>query len=85
MNDRYEFGEVLDLDVDGGKYLTPSADRSIRNLYRLHSVLVHSGSAHGGHYHVFIRPDGRQWVRFDDMKVIEAFSTLDISSLKCEM
>lgn len=50
INDRYEFYEELDLDAGDGKYLSPSADRSTRNLYRLHSVLVHSGGVHGGHY-----------------------------------
>jgi hypothetical protein len=38
----------------------------VRNLYKLHSVLVHSGGVHGGHYYAFIRPDGKQWVKFDD-------------------
>ena len=32
INDRYEFNEVLDLDVEDGKYLADSADRSVRNL-----------------------------------------------------
>ncbi|XP_044946340.1 ubiquitin C-terminal hydrolase 12-like isoform X4 [Hordeum vulgare subsp. vulgare] len=36
INDRYEFPLQLDLDKDDGKYLTPDADRSIRNLYTLH-------------------------------------------------
>ncbi|OEL33203.1 Ubiquitin carboxyl-terminal hydrolase 12, partial [Dichanthelium oligosanthes] len=56
INDRYEFPLQLDLDRDGGKYLAPDADRSTRNLYALHSVLVHSGGVHGGHYYAFIRP-----------------------------
>ncbi|CAJ1967995.1 unnamed protein product [Sphenostylis stenocarpa] len=37
INDRYEFPLQLDLDRDNGKYLSPEADRSIRNLYSLHS------------------------------------------------
>lgn len=40
----------------------------MRNQYRLHSVLVHSGGVHSGHYYAFIRPDGRQWLKFDDDK-----------------
>ncbi|ONM32289.1 Ubiquitin carboxyl-terminal hydrolase 13 [Zea mays] len=36
INDRYEFPLQLDLDRDNGKYLSPDADRSIRNLYTLH-------------------------------------------------
>lgn len=63
INDRYEFPLQLDLDRDDGKYLAPDADRSIRNLYTLHSVLVHSGRVHGGHYYAFIRPTlANQWL-----------------------
>ena len=50
--------------------------RQTRNLYRLYSVLVHSGGVHGGHYYAYIRPnpcvagDGTsEWFRFDDEKV----------------
>ncbi|XP_073352642.1 ubiquitin C-terminal hydrolase 12 isoform X19 [Aegilops tauschii subsp. strangulata] len=70
INDRYEFPLQLDLDRDDGKYLAPDADRSIRNLYTLHSVLVHSGGVHGGHYYAFIRPTlADQWYKFDDERV----------------
>lgn len=69
VNDRYEFPDQLDLDVEDGKYLSPSADRTVRNLYRLHSVLVHSGGVSGGHYYAYIRPSSKQWLRFDDDKV----------------
>ncbi|MCI16946.1 ubiquitin carboxyl-terminal hydrolase 12-like, partial [Trifolium medium] len=37
INDRYEFPLQLDLDRDNGKYLSPDADRNVRNLYTLHS------------------------------------------------
>ncbi|XP_030531793.1 ubiquitin C-terminal hydrolase 12-like isoform X2 [Rhodamnia argentea] len=70
INDRYEFPLQLDLDRDNGKYLSPDADRSVRNLYSLHSVLVHSGGIHGGHYYAFIRPTlSDQWFKFDDERV----------------
>ncbi|KAG2490856.1 hypothetical protein HYH03_010774 [Edaphochlamys debaryana] len=69
INDRYEFYEEIDLDRGDGKYLSPTADRSVRNVYRLHSVLVHSGGVHGGHYYGYIRPDGKQWLKFDDDRV----------------
>ncbi len=71
INDRYEFPEVLDLDAGDGKYLTPDADRSVRNKYLLHSVLVHSGGVNGGHYYAFIRPTlrGDGWFKFDDERV----------------
>ncbi|CAD6229664.1 unnamed protein product [Miscanthus lutarioriparius] len=70
INDRYEFPLQLDLDRDDGKYLSPDADRSVRNLYTLHSVLVHSGGVHGGHYYAFIRPKlSDQWYKFEDERV----------------
>ncbi|KAL0912228.1 hypothetical protein M5K25_018190 [Dendrobium thyrsiflorum] len=70
INDRYEFPLQLDLDRDNGKYLSPDADRSVRNLYTLHSVLVHSGGVHGGHYYAFIRPIiSDHWFKFDDERV----------------
>ncbi|EFJ14291.1 hypothetical protein SELMODRAFT_120631, partial [Selaginella moellendorffii] len=70
INDRYEFPLQLDLDRENGKYLSPDADRGVRNLYSLHSVLVHSGGVHGGHYYAFIRPTlSDQWYKFDDERV----------------
>lgn len=70
INDRYEFPLQLDLDRENGKYLAPGADKSVRNLYTLHSVLVHSGGVHGGHYYAFIRPTlSDQWFKFDDERV----------------
>ncbi|RDX69528.1 Ubiquitin carboxyl-terminal hydrolase 13, partial [Mucuna pruriens] len=70
INDYYEFPLQLDLDRDSGKYLSPEADRSVRNLYTLHSVLVHSGGVHGGHYYAYIRPTlSNQWFKFDDERV----------------
>ncbi|KAH7415376.1 hypothetical protein KP509_14G040100 [Ceratopteris richardii] len=70
INDRYEFPLELDLDRENGKYLSPEADRTVRNLYMLHSVLVHSGGVHGGHYYAFIRPTlSDQWYKFDDERV----------------
>ncbi|XP_057732462.1 ubiquitin C-terminal hydrolase 13-like isoform X2 [Arachis stenosperma] len=70
INDRYEFPLQLDLDREDGKYLSPEADRRVRNLYTLHSVLVHSGGVHGGHYYAYIRPTlSDQWFKFDDERV----------------
>lgn len=40
INDRYEFPLQLDLDRENGKYLSPEANRSIRNLYTLHRYLL---------------------------------------------
>eukprot|EP00271_Cylindrocystis_brebissonii_P022318 TRINITY_DN8549_c0_g1_i1.p1 TRINITY_DN8549_c0_g1~~TRINITY_DN8549_c0_g1_i1.p1 ORF type:complete len:1105 (+),score=260.24 TRINITY_DN8549_c0_g1_i1:215-3529(+) len=75
INDRYEFPLDLDLDREDGKYLSPDANRSVKNKYTLHSVLVHSGGVHGGHYYAFIRPGlGNQWFKFDDERVTKESS-----------
>ncbi|KAI3866555.1 hypothetical protein MKX03_014826, partial [Papaver bracteatum] len=70
INDRYEYPLHLDLDRECRKYLSPDADRSVRNLYTLHAVLVHSGGGNGGHYYAFIRPTlSEQWFKFNDERV----------------
>ncbi|XP_026398323.1 ubiquitin carboxyl-terminal hydrolase 12-like [Papaver somniferum] len=67
INDRYEFPLQFDLDREDHKYLSPDADKSVRNLYTLHAVLVHSGGGHRGHYYSFIRPTvSEQWFKFND-------------------
>lgn len=72
VNDRYEFAEEIDLDREGRKYHSPGSDARVRNAYRLLAVLVHSGGVHGGHYYAYIRPDGQQWLKFDDERVERA-------------
>jgi len=69
INDRFEFPDRVDLS----KYLSKDADKNIKYVYRLHSVLVHSGDLHGGHYCAFIQPklDGK-WFKFDDDRVVPA-------------
>ena len=37
------------------QYLSASADRAVRNTYKLLAVLVHSGGVHGGHYFAYVR------------------------------
>ncbi|KAE9344337.1 Ubiquitin carboxyl-terminal hydrolase 12 [Phytophthora fragariae] len=81
IHDRFEFPKTLVLDefvsnneegeADGGK------DNTSRYTYHLHSVLVHSGDVHGGHYYVFIRPGkhiatSTDWFRFDDDQISRA-------------
>ncbi|XVF19574.1 hypothetical protein REPUB_Repub11eG0122800 [Reevesia pubescens] len=43
INDRYEFPLQLDLDLEDGKYLSPEADKSVRNLYTLHRTHFEEG------------------------------------------
>ena len=73
INDRYEFTETLDLTEicprkDSGAAAGPP------NVYKLHSVMVHSGDVFGGHYYAYIRPKcaGDEWFKFDDDRVSAA-------------
>jgi len=72
INDHYEFPLQLDLGIDDGKYLSPDADRERKNIYTLHSIVVHSGNLHHGHYYTFVRPTlSDRWVKFDDEHVTD--------------
>jgi len=55
------------------QYLSADSDPNVRNLYKLHSVLVHSGGLNGGHYYVYVQPFGEEhaekWYKFDDERV----------------
>lgn len=90
IHDRFEYPKTLVLDdfisnnEDNGVAQTDeekeaAADRAQASprrshVYHLHSVLVHSGDVHGGHYYVFIRPEKdvakcANWYRFDDDQI----------------
>eukprot|EP00964_Phaeocystis_antarctica_P105998 scaffold70963_cov103-Phaeocystis_antarctica.AAC.3 len=70
VNERFEFPTTLDMDREQRSYFTAAADPNVVNVYRLHSVLVHSGGPNGGHYYAFIRPlTSEQWYKFDDERV----------------
>ncbi len=71
VNDRFEFPFKLNIS----KYLAeqgPKMDAQ-DSEYILHSVLVHSGDVHGGHYYAYIRPSDSvqndNWVKFNDEHV----------------
>ena len=58
LNDRFTFPPTLDLTQYGA------------GVYRLHTVLVHTGDINSGHYYAFIRPTlENKWFRFDDETV----------------
>ena len=68
LNDRYEFPVELDLC---SFVHAPSGQPPTDCRYALHSVLVHSGGAGGGHYYAYVRPTctGSDWFCFDDDRV----------------
>ena len=64
LNDRFEFPTSVDMD----EFATAGG----AGVYDLHTVLVHAGDVHSGHYYAFIRPQAaepKQWFRFDDEQV----------------
>jgi ubiquitin C-terminal hydrolase len=68
IHDRFEYPTEIDL----GPYLSQSTpDCATSQLYWLHSVLVHAGDGHGGHYFSYIRHPSSEhrWYKFDDTKV----------------
>jgi ubiquitin carboxyl-terminal hydrolase 7 len=68
-NDYMEFPETW----DASPYLSDDADRSEPYIYKLHSVLVHSGAIQAGHYYAFIRPEKNgHFYKFDDERVTRA-------------
>ena len=76
VNERFEFPTTLDMDREQRSYFTAAADPNVVNVYRLHSVLVHSGGPNGGHYYAFIRPlTSEQWYKFDDERVTKVKET----------
>jgi hypothetical protein len=63
LHSRLEYPEKLDLS---------SHTSNPRDRYSLHSVLVHGGSLHGGHYYVYCIPPEAEspgYVRFNDRRV----------------
>ncbi|KAJ1605675.1 ubiquitin carboxyl terminal hydrolase domain that is fused to a MATH domain [Cryptosporidium canis] len=75
LNDHFTFPEKLDLSEfvsHGGK---EDADQQMgkdkgTEKYILHTVVIHQGDVHSGHYYAYIRPKpDSDWFRFDDEKV----------------
>ncbi|KAH8740737.1 ubiquitin carboxyl terminal hydrolase domain that is fused to a MATH domain [Cryptosporidium ryanae] len=70
LNDYFSFPERLDLTnytSDSGKERNASKNSQV---YILHTVVIHQGDVHSGHYYAYIRPNpDSNWYRFDDEKV----------------
>ena len=79
INDRFEFPTEVDLtrfEREGKNEAGQPQTEPV--IYCLHSVLVHSGGVHGGHYYSYIRPFMASvpyadcpWYKFDDETVTE--------------
>jgi ubiquitin carboxyl-terminal hydrolase 7 len=67
IDDEFTFPQKLDMRP----YLHISSTEQ-QTKYELYAVLVHSGTAFGGHYYVYLRPGGgEQWFQFNDSIVEE--------------
>ena len=41
-------------------------------VYELYSILIHDGSAYGGHYYAFIKSfEDQKWYKFNDTQITE--------------
>ncbi|KAJ1611989.1 ubiquitin carboxyl terminal hydrolase domain that is fused to a MATH domain [Cryptosporidium canis] len=74
LNDHFTFPEKLDLSEfvsHGGKEdADQQMDKEGTEKYILHTVVIHQGDVHSGHYYAYIRPKpDSDWFRFDDEKV----------------
>ena len=67
INDSFEYYEELDLN----KYIHGDNINKEDNIYTLHSVVVHQGTATNGHYFAFIKPSNNkgEWLQFNDEEV----------------
>jgi ubiquitin C-terminal hydrolase len=63
VNDHYEFPTTLDIREC-------MVDQDEAQLYQLQGVVLHSGTAQGGHYTSVIKVDD-QWILFNDVEVTE--------------
>jgi len=83
INSRYEFQGRIDLE----EFLDPKARTHCGdNVYILHSVLVHHGNAHGGHYFAYVRQSAdsdytKGWFCFNDESVTKADSEWAIDDM----
>jgi hypothetical protein len=72
-----EFSFPAELDMQPYLHLSSAEHNTV---YQLYAVLVHSGTAFGGHYYVYLRPDGGDaWHQFNDsfVEVADAVRALD--------
>nr|CCA14923.1 ubiquitinspecific protease putative [Albugo laibachii Nc14] len=82
IHDRFAFPTKLVLDPfvepttkdEEAKSISEGTGKRVEYVYHLHSVLVHSGDVHGGHYYVYIRPgrdteNADRWYKFDDDEI----------------
>ena len=67
---------VLFSDILNSTDLIPDSKSS----YRLSAILVHTGTASGGHYRVYIQDKSRRWLDFND-SVVEILEEADKAAL----
>ena len=83
VNDYFEFPQMLDLapyTKEGVKLMeNPDDDSEMpEHMYELYGVIIHSGTATGGHYYSYIRERGTDdWFEYDD----DTVTRLDVEDL----
>lgn len=73
LNDYFTFPERLDLSSfvnHGDRSRREGEEGEGEEKYILHTVVIHQGDVHSGHYYAYIRPKpDSDWFKFDDEKV----------------
>ncbi|OII73582.1 uncharacterized protein cubi_03380 [Cryptosporidium ubiquitum] len=73
LNDYFTFPEKLDLSSfvnHNNKSEDDQTQAGSAEKYILHTVVIHQGDVHSGHYYAYIRPKpDSDWFKFDDEKV----------------
>jgi hypothetical protein len=75
IDTEFHFDQVLDM-----REFLDREHTETHTKYQLFGVLVHSGTAFGGHYYVYLRPECKvKWYQFNDSYVSEATTAQAIS------
>ena len=80
INDYYEFPLILDMNKYTEKYLSQNISED--NMYKLKSIIIHTGTCESGHYYSYILDEkSNDWYEFNDTRVQKInITTLDVEA-----
>ena len=68
INDYYEFPLILDMNKYTEKFINNNINED--NMYKLKSIIIHTGTCESGHYYSYILDDNsNEWYEFNDTRV----------------
>ena len=86
INDYYEFPLILDMNKYTDKFINNNISED--NMYKLKSIIIHTGTCESGHYYSYILDDkSKEWYEFNDTRVQKInIDMLDVEAYgKCEV